>query len=91
MMKHSTTNKIAVLTTIPLNMFLVYLYWTYAPIVLAQQEEETKITLFEDYSGEIVNGSKHVGFVFNLTEPGINELLWEDNKILFPNGTTLIE
>jgi hypothetical protein len=41
-------------------------------------------------SGEIVNESKHVGFSWNLTEPGVEELIFEDDKILFSNGTVLL-
>jgi hypothetical protein len=70
-----------------LNPALLYIYWKYAPIVLAQ--EEARITLFEDYSGEIVNASKHVGFIWNLSEPGVDELIFEDG-IRFPNGTLLL-
>lgn len=58
--------------------------------MLAQEEQQTEIRLFEDYSGEIVNGSKHVGFTYNLTEPGVDQLLWEDGKILFSNKTVLL-
>lgn len=38
-------------------------------VTLWAQEQEATIGLFEDYSGEIVNGCKDVGFTWNLTEP----------------------
>ena len=31
-------------------------------VTIWAQEQEATVGLFEDYSGEIVNGSKHVGF-----------------------------
>jgi hypothetical protein len=64
----------------------LYFFWDIA----SAQEQEARITLFEDMSGEIVNGSKHVGFLWNLSEPGVEELLFEDGKILFSNGTVLL-
>jgi hypothetical protein len=71
-----------------LNAFLVWVYWTYAPIVLAS-EEGTGITLFEDFSGEIVNGTKHFGFQWSPSE-GNETLLFDEGKILFSNGTVLL-
>jgi hypothetical protein len=70
---------------------LVWVYYTYAAVVLASSEEEeekARITLFEDGSGEIVNGTKDVGFVYNITSGG--PLVFENDKILFQNGTILL-
>lgn len=44
-----------------LNPFLAYLYWTYAPIVLAQEQEQEQgegatVTFVEDNTGVIANG-----------------------------------
>jgi hypothetical protein len=42
-----------------LNPFLAYLYWTYAPIVLAQEQEQGEgatVTFVEDNTGVITNG-----------------------------------
>jgi hypothetical protein len=69
-----------------LNPALLYIYWKYAPIVLAQ--EEARITLFEGGSGEIVNGTKDVGFTYNVISEG--PLVFEGGKILFENGTVLL-
>jgi hypothetical protein len=61
-----------------------------------QQQKKKKnkncwyITLFEDFSGEIVNSTKHFGFQWS-PSPGNNEMLvFEGGKILFSNGTALL-
>jgi hypothetical protein len=69
-----------------LNPALLYIYWKYAPIVLAQ--EEARITLFEGGWGEIVNGTKDVDFTYNVINEG--PLVFEGGKILFENGTVLL-
>ncbi len=45
-------------------------------MTLWAQEQEATIGLFEDYSGEIVNGGKDVGFTWNLTEPRVANLIF---------------
>ena len=75
-----------------LNAFLVWVYWTYLPVVLAQEEEpaDVQITFFEDFSGEIINGTKHFGFQWSPSEEGNETLVFENGKILFSNGTVLL-
>ena len=55
-------------------------------VTLRAQEQEATIRLFEDYSGEIVNGSKHVGFTWNLTEPRVTDLIFQNGSIYFENN-----
>jgi hypothetical protein len=50
-------------------------------VTLWAQEQEATIRLFEDYSGEIVNRSKHVGFIWNLTEPRVTDLIFQNGSI----------
>jgi hypothetical protein len=57
---------------------------------VSAEDNGARIILFEDNSGEIVNGSKHVGFNYNITEAGVDKLLFEGGKILFNNGTVLL-
>jgi hypothetical protein len=68
--------------------------FSFSFLAYAEESEEeataTRITLVEDMSDEIINGSKHVGFTYNLTEPGVDKLLFEVSKILFENGTILL-
>jgi hypothetical protein len=54
-----------------------------------REEEEARITLFEDFSGEIVNDTKHFGFQWIPSE-GNETLIFEGGKILFSNGTVLL-
>jgi hypothetical protein len=56
-------------------------------VTLCAQEQEATVGLFEDYSGEIVNGSKHVGFTRNLTEPRVADLIFQNGSMYFENGT----
>jgi hypothetical protein len=58
-----------------------------APITGYAQEVEFR--LFEDFSGEIVNGSKHFGFTWAPSE-GNETLVFDQGKILFSNGTVLL-
>ncbi len=60
-------------------------------VTLWAQEQEATIRLFEDYSGEIVNGSKHVSFIWNLTESRVTDLIFQNGSIYFENGTILLE
>jgi hypothetical protein len=55
-------------------------------VTLWAQEQEATIGLFEDYSGEIVNGSKHVGFTWNLTEPRVTDLIFQNGSMYFENN-----
>jgi hypothetical protein len=55
-------------------------------VTLWAQEQEAAIRLFDDYSGEIVNGSKHVGFTWNLTEPRVTDLIFQNGSICFENN-----
>jgi hypothetical protein len=52
--------------------------------------EEDHIRLFEDFSGKIVNGSKHFGFTWTPSEGNNETLVFENGKILFSNGTVLL-
>jgi hypothetical protein len=84
-------HKYTLVTAIFFNsVLLVGALWFFWDVDASAQEKKAGITLFEDYSGEIVNGSKHVGFTYNLTEPGVDKLLFEGGKILFSNGTILL-
>ncbi len=56
-------------------------------MTLWAQEQEATIGLFEDYSGEIVNGCKDVGFTWNLTESRVANLIFQNGSIYFKNGT----
>jgi hypothetical protein len=60
-------------------------------VTLWAQEQEATIRLFEDYSGEIVNRSKHVGFIWNLTELRVTDLIFQNGSIYLENGTILLE
>ncbi|HYZ60631.1 MAG TPA: hypothetical protein VE544_13315 [Nitrososphaeraceae archaeon] len=53
-------------------------------MTLWAQEQEATIRLFEDYSGEIVNGTKHFGFTWSPSEAN-ETLIFEGGKILFGN------
>lgn len=70
-----------------LNPALLYIYWKYAPIVLAQ--EEARITLFEGGLDEIVNGTKHFGFTWSPSE-GNETLIFDEGKIMFSNRTVIL-
>jgi hypothetical protein len=50
-------------------------------VTLLAQEQEATIGLFEDYSGEIVDGSKHVGFTWKPTEPRVADLIFQNGSI----------
>ena len=55
-----------------LNTFLVWVYWTYAPVVFTDNNNNNntaKVTFFEDGTGVITNGtSLRVQFDYNFTE-----------------------
>ena len=55
-----------------------------------KKEEEAKITPFEDFSSEIINGTKYFGFQWSPSEEGNETLVFENGKILFSNGTVLL-
>ena len=86
MVSNKTVNYVCLILMLTLNPALLYIYWKYAPIVLAQ--EEARITLFEGGLDEIVNGTKDVGFTYNVISEG--PLVFEGGKILFENGTVLL-
>ena len=76
-----------------LNPFLAYLYWTYAPVVLADTHNNNtaQVIFYEDGTGVITNGtSLRVQFDYNFTEGSEEGLNYTQNGILFPNGTRLI-
>jgi hypothetical protein len=56
-----------------LNSFLIQVYWTYAPVAFADNNNNNtaKLTFFEDGTGVISNGiSLRVQFNYNFTEGG---------------------
>ena len=52
---------------IVLNLFLVWVYWSYAPVVLATQEQQANVIFYEDNMGEITNSSKRITFNWSQT------------------------
>ena len=47
MVSNSKLNRAMLIMAIVLNSFLVWVYWTYAPIVLAEEEEEKEGTCYQ--------------------------------------------
>lgn len=68
----------------------LYFIWGYASAQSPSDDEGTsaKIKLFEDFSGEIVNGTKH--FSFKWSPSGNEALIFENGKIYFSNMTLLL-
>jgi hypothetical protein len=53
-----------------------------------EEDDDEGITLFEGFTGTIVNGSKRV--TFNWTQTSGEPIVFESDKILFSNGTILL-
>ncbi len=47
MVSNSKLNRAMLIMAIVLNSFLVWVYWTYAPIVLTEEEKEKKGTCYQ--------------------------------------------
>jgi hypothetical protein len=75
-----------------LNTFIVYLYWTYAPVVLAQeqQQKEAKVTFFEDFTGRIENGTMVLHFNHSWTHAQKNDIDYISEGLKFKNNGTVI-
>ena len=73
-------------------MVLVWVYWIYAPVVFAANNNNTaKVTFFEDGTRIINNGtSLRVQFDYNFTERDEEGLNFTQHGILFPKGKRLI-
>jgi hypothetical protein len=78
---------------IVLNSFLVWIYWTYASVVFAANNDNNtaKVTFFEDGTGVIVNGTSlriQFDYIFTVgSEEGLN---YTQHVISFTNGTRLM-
>jgi hypothetical protein len=83
-------NRCSLIMAICLNGFLIWIYWTYAPVVLAQEEEEPKVTFFEDNTGTITNGTIWIKFNYTFTEPDPAEIEYTTEGLKFKNNGTVI-
>lgn len=88
MVSNRKLNRAMLIMAVVLNSFLVWVYWTYAPVVFGDDNNDNntaKVTFFEDGTGVITNGtSQRVQFDYNFTEGDEEELNYTQCGILFP-------
>ena len=88
-----STKHAILIMAIVLNSFLVWIYWTYAFVVFAANNNNNaaKVTIFEDGTGVIVNGTSlriQFDYIFTVgSEEGLN---YAQYVISFINGTRLM-
>ena len=92
MISHKRLNTYSLVMAICLNGFLMYLYWAYAPVVFAYDNNNNtaKVTFFEDMIGTITNGTIWIKFNYTFTEPPPEEIDYTQKGLKFKNNGTVI-
>ena len=75
-----------------LNAFLLYLYWTYAPVVFVDNNNNNtaKGTFLEDGTGTITNRTIWIKFNYTFTEPSPEEIDYTTEGLKFKNNGIVI-
>jgi hypothetical protein len=90
MVSNRKLNRAMLIMAVVLNSFLVWVYWTYAPIVLAEEEEGAKITFFEDRTFTIQKNMIRIQGDYIFTNLSFKEIEYTQEGLKFKNNGMVI-